>query len=158
ACFICCMVCHGEVYRLRPDPHELTGFYLMIAFGGALGGVFVGLVAPVIFSDYVELQWGLAMCGLLFVLLVVLDCRSGRLRSWRWKPGWFPDWGVVAWSGPGLIWVAIVVAFWLQVHQQNSMAISKARNFYGVLTVVERTAPTGSKFAKLVHGRTVHGL
>src|SRR5208282_718268 len=37
--FICCMVCHGELYRLRPDPTHLTGYYLMIAAGGALGGL-----------------------------------------------------------------------------------------------------------------------
>ena len=39
--FVCCMVCHGELYRLRPDPRHLTGYYLMIAAGGALGGLFV---------------------------------------------------------------------------------------------------------------------
>src|SRR2546425_1134930 len=33
-----CMVCHGELYRLRPPPWRLTAFYLLIAAGGALGG------------------------------------------------------------------------------------------------------------------------
>src|SRR2546430_1461277 len=27
--FVCCMVCHGELYRLKPDPRRLTAFYLM---------------------------------------------------------------------------------------------------------------------------------
>ncbi|HTB20101.1 MAG TPA: hypothetical protein VK708_18390, partial [Bryobacteraceae bacterium] len=31
--FICCMVCHGELARLKPDPRHLTGFYLMISLG-----------------------------------------------------------------------------------------------------------------------------
>ena len=44
--FICCMVCHGELYRLKPDPRHLTGYYLMIAAGGALGGLFVAVAAP----------------------------------------------------------------------------------------------------------------
>jgi hypothetical protein len=39
--FICCMVCHGELVRLKPDPRHLTSFYLMISLGGALGGLFV---------------------------------------------------------------------------------------------------------------------
>jgi len=36
--FIACMACHGELARLKPHPDHLTLFYLMIAFGGALGG------------------------------------------------------------------------------------------------------------------------
>src|SRR5438477_1569579 len=67
--FICCMVCHGELYRLRPDPRQLTAFYLMIAAGGALGGLFVAVAAPLIFTDYYELHLGLLLCGLLFFIV-----------------------------------------------------------------------------------------
>jgi hypothetical protein len=49
--FVACMVCHGELVRLKPDPRHLTGFYLAIAVGGALGGAFVGLAAPRLFPD-----------------------------------------------------------------------------------------------------------
>jgi SAM-dependent methyltransferase len=82
--FICCMVCHGELYRLRPDPRHLTGFYLMIAAGGALGGLFVAVAAPLIFTDYYELHWGLLLCGLLFLLVCARDRKLGRLNQWRW--------------------------------------------------------------------------
>jgi len=65
--FVCCMICHGELSRLKPHPRYLTSYYLMIALGGALGGVFVTLVAPIIFFDYLELHVGLlgagALCG-----------------------------------------------------------------------------------------------
>jgi len=44
--FVCCMVCHGELYRLKPEPRYLTAFYLMIAAGGAMGGFFVAVAAP----------------------------------------------------------------------------------------------------------------
>jgi hypothetical protein len=92
--FICCMVCHGELYRLKPDPRHLTGFYLMIAAGGALGGLFVAVAAPLLFTDYFELHWGLFLCGLLFLLVCATD-RSDRPSplaprpsppnaSWRW--------------------------------------------------------------------------
>jgi hypothetical protein len=40
------MVCHGELYRLRPHPAHLTAFYLMVSIGGALGGIFINFVAP----------------------------------------------------------------------------------------------------------------
>lgn len=59
ALFIACMVCHGELYRLKPPPQRLTGYYLLISAGGALGGFFVAIVAPALFSDYRELQLGL---------------------------------------------------------------------------------------------------
>ena len=83
--FVCCMVCHGELYRLKPDPSHLTGYYLMIAAGGALGGVLVAVAAPLLFTDYYELHWGLFACGLLFLTVCVCD-RAGRpnWKEWRW--------------------------------------------------------------------------
>jgi hypothetical protein len=57
--FAACMICHGELYLMRPAPRLLTRFYLCIAAGGALGGVAVALVAPLIFSTYHELSIGL---------------------------------------------------------------------------------------------------
>ena len=53
--FTCSMVCHGELARLKPHPRYLTHFYLMIAAGGALGGAFVGLAAPLLFNGYYEM-------------------------------------------------------------------------------------------------------
>ena len=57
--FVCCMFCHGELARLKPDPAHLTTFYLMCSFGGALGAAFVALLAPHVFSGYYELQFAL---------------------------------------------------------------------------------------------------
>jgi spermidine synthase len=57
--FIACMVCHGELYRLKPPPQQLTSYFLMISAGGALGGFLVAIVAPAVFKDYRELQLGL---------------------------------------------------------------------------------------------------
>ena len=82
--FICCMVCHGELYRLRPDPRRLTAFYLMIAAGGALGGLFVAVMAPLMFTDYFELHWGLLLCGGLFVVVCVRERSSADSMQWRW--------------------------------------------------------------------------
>ncbi|MBZ5709151.1 spermidine synthase [Nannocystis pusilla] len=65
AIFIYAMVCHGELYRLRPHPRHLTAFYLALSVGGALGGVFVGAIAPLVFSAYYELHIGLVATSLL---------------------------------------------------------------------------------------------
>jgi len=71
--FTCCMVCHGELARLKPHPRYLTQFYLMISAGGALGGILVGLVAPRFFGSFYELPLGLAGCALLALVVLRTD-------------------------------------------------------------------------------------
>lgn len=84
ALFLCCMVCHGELYRLRPAPQGLTAYYLMISVGGALGGVFVALVAPAIFVGYFELHWMLFLCAGLFLAIIAFRPQGISERYWRW--------------------------------------------------------------------------
>lgn len=52
--FVASLYCHGELARSRPPADFLTGFYLWIAAGGLLGGVFNALVAPLLFTTVVE--------------------------------------------------------------------------------------------------------
>lgn len=52
--FVSCMIGHGELVRLRPAATRLTLFYLMVALGGALGGIFVSLAAPLLFTNFWE--------------------------------------------------------------------------------------------------------
>jgi tetratricopeptide (TPR) repeat protein len=147
--FVCCMVCHGELYRLRPTPAHLTGFYLMIAAGGALGGVFVTLVAPLIFTDYDELPWGLLLCAILLLISWLRNPNMGRFGAWR--PG------VLACSVAATL--ALGVSIWLQVHRPAALAVTRSRNFYGVLAIVKDDPGQSSLYClKLYHGRTVHGL
>jgi hypothetical protein len=80
--FACCLVCHGELYRLRPHPKRLTSYYLAIAAGGALGGVFVTVVAPLIFDGYFELHVGVLVCALLFLFACVRDHDRGEQPQW----------------------------------------------------------------------------
>src|SRR4029077_11350064 len=65
--FVCCVVCHGEVYEARPEAARLTLFYLGIATGGVLGTLLVAIVAPRVLNDYYELHYGLIACGALFL-------------------------------------------------------------------------------------------
>jgi hypothetical protein len=81
--FVGCMICHGELYQLKPHPKHLTSFYLMIAAGGAVGGLFVALIAPVLFSNFYEMHLSLA----LIVLLLLAISFTGRsaLSPQRWR-------------------------------------------------------------------------
>jgi hypothetical protein len=48
------MVCHGRLADDRPASKHLTEFYLWASLGGALGGLFNSLIAPIIFNTVVE--------------------------------------------------------------------------------------------------------
>lgn len=67
--FVTAMVCHGELAQSRPPTANLTEFYLWIAVGGVLGGLFNAVVAPLAFKKVVE-----------YPLAIVLACllRPGR--------------------------------------------------------------------------------
>src|SRR5579862_7992723 len=113
--FICCMVCHGELVKLKPHPRYLTSFYLMISAGGALGGVLVGLVAPNLFPGFFELQFGLAAVA----VLVLLRFRQ-RTRQWAMAA----------------VATAVFVAYLgMEIGKSTTGVRLMARNFYGVLKV-----------------------
>ena len=67
AFFVICLACHVELAYLKPHPRHLSSFYLMIALGGALGGIFAGVVAPLVFDSYHELPISLAASAVLAV-------------------------------------------------------------------------------------------
>ena len=82
ALFVCCMVCHGELARLKPHPRHLTSFYVIISLGGAFGGLFVGLVAPNLFHAYYEFPIGLALTAAVLAI-VFLRLLWGAVRRWK---------------------------------------------------------------------------
>jgi SAM-dependent methyltransferase len=137
--FIACMFCHAELRRLRPAASGLTGFYLMIAFGGAAGAIFVGLLAPRLFSGIYELPLTLCFTASLALLLV-------------WSAG---AWGV------RLLWVAVLVCMAgaavanVRAYRQNSITLR--RSFYGSLRVVQSPHAGPEQTRTLFHGTIQHG-
>jgi hypothetical protein len=81
--FACCMVCHGELARSKPHSRHLTSFYLMLALGGALGGVSVALIFPHIFRGFWEYQLGIWLSALLLFVVLGRD-KSSWLYCSRW--------------------------------------------------------------------------
>ncbi len=145
--FIVCMLCHGELARSRPATRYLTAFYLIIAAGGALGGAFVALIAPRVFTEFSEYPIGLAgACLLGFVGWL----RSGALREWT-RSNLAVRLPLMALLIGGL--TAIVATATLS----KQGAVASARNFYGILRVMERFDDNG-RFRELQHGRTRHGI
>src|SRR6202030_4400482 len=86
--FIIAMACHGELARTRPGARYLTGFYVALSFGGMVGGLFAGLIAPYAFSWVAENPILLALAGL---------CRPpGNERLPRWSGWYWPFLAVLA--------------------------------------------------------------
>ena len=52
--FAAALVCHGQLADDRPAPAHLAEFYLWIAVGGVLGGLFNAVVAPLVFNTVIE--------------------------------------------------------------------------------------------------------
>ena len=157
--FSACMVCHGELFRMRPHPVHLTSFYFMVSIGGALGGALINFVAPYIFKGFWELPLGLALCWLVF-LLVTLNR----------KPSWPNRWVFIA--NEVLLLSAFVIAgvrSYQLIRSDLGNDLLIERNFYGVLRVRQkdfyavipiplegRNITAYHRFA-LIHGVTIHG-
>jgi len=140
-------VCHGELARRRSVSPRLTTFYLYVALGGALGGIFVNLVAPMVFIDFWELHLAIAATFILLGVCVVLD-RNAFKKS---APRVFFN---TAWS---LTTAALIVALFIQSRGDRDYSIHSSRSFFGVM-VVDETG-VGSIFHEraLYHGRVRHG-
>ncbi len=146
ALFVTCMVCHGELARSKPSPRYLTSFYLTIAAGGALGGLFAAIVAPRIFNQFTEYLAALAATCVLGFLAWL---RSGALSEWTSRnfsvrlPLMAMMFGAVT---------SIVAAV-----NNRPIGLENRRNFYGILRVDELTDANG-RLRRLTHGRVQHGF
>jgi hypothetical protein len=148
ALFVCCMACHGEVARLRPDPAYLTGFYLCISAGGVIGGLFVGLLAPHLFPATYENPISFLFCaGLLLYLLWKEQSHLASRSRYAFVP-W-----LAALCATLVLLVYVVDRAW----RESRSAVMLARNFYGALRV-ENFKDHGRTIRQLSHGTIVHGL
>lgn len=82
--FAVSVACHARLYALRPAPERLTGFYLAMAVGGALGGVFAGLIAPVLFDWTYEYPLLILAAGVLIPQRALAE-PCARLWSSAWR-------------------------------------------------------------------------
>ena len=146
ALFGICMVCHGEVVRSKPDVSRLTSFYLTISTGGAIGGLFVGLVCPLIFTDYAELHVGLILAFILSTV-VFYEFISTRFKKLI----------------PGIITLAITLVGTVGVAHSQWDQLSgnqySIRNFFGTLHVKNYLIENDNDATerRLINGRILHG-
>jgi hypothetical protein len=145
--FVGCMVCHGELSRLKPHPRYLTSFYLTVALGGVLGGAFVALVAPVLFDSHLELHVALVAVAVLSLVAMFSDDESA-LHGGR-RPG---VWFLLAASVAGL-----ALTLTAEARESGEVAVVRSRGFYGALTVYLEEEGDPLEHLALYHGRIPHG-
>lgn len=137
--FVACMFCHGELYRLRPATSHLTAFYLAISAGGAIGGLFVAVVAPLAFTAHYEL--GIA-------LVAVATLAALRFRTVN---------PVAFWSAVAVLMGVTGCAAYEGFRFGKDVLVVE-RNFYGVLRVKEYGANNEpGHVRRLLHGVIMHG-
>jgi SAM-dependent methyltransferase len=130
--FVACMVCHGELARLKPDPAHLTRFYLMMSLGGALGAVLVAVIAPLVLRGYFEL--GIAL---------VCSARCSPARARRREVG------VLAVLGATIVLV-------VRGGDDYTRGIRvMERDFYGVVRTADHYSPV--PYRSMYHGAIMHG-
>jgi hypothetical protein len=181
--FLAAMICHRNLYNRRPAPEHLTEFYLWMSFGGMLGGLFTGLLAPLLFVTILEYrilviatllclpmtvgapsylkQFGVAGFGLLIGLLMVLIVPT--IEAWNKDivqalcvclGAGFLAIIILNRSGPVANMGAAIAAFLIMSPIGNARHEVATRSFFGVNYV--KTDPTG-QLRLLMHGSTIHG-
>ncbi len=182
--FIIAMASHGELARTRPPARYLTGFYVALSFGGMIGGLFAGLVAPFTFSWIAEypillalaalcrpwqpsrrgamLLWLAAVAAALMLIALAYraDAAEVFLESWR------------VWAIGSLAAVAALLAMVMRIHRLQFAVlvalglvlvrvypldegrVETVRSFFGVHKIV---VTPGGHYHVLMHGTTIHG-
>ncbi len=174
--FFAALLCHGQLATHRPDAANLTEFYLWLALGGALGGLFNGLLAPMLFNAVVEYPLALVLTAALAL---------GPAMA-RWSDGLWPL--ALGIGVAGIFWflgpngsVAPQIVFGLgavacflfsrrplrfalgaaalllagQTYDgQRGRLLYRERSFFGVHRI---TTDASGHFHQLLHGKTLHG-
>jgi len=130
--FVIFSFCHGQLVKLKPGVDRLTSFYLWLSVGGALGGIFVALLAPAVFTSLFEVKIAIAICFVLTFRFLY--------RSWIFLT----------------VITAVLLAFF-GIREKISASQYQDRNFYGLVSVFQFRDAAGEPVRALAHGTVVHG-
>ncbi|WP_233281370.1 spermidine synthase [Sphingomonas changnyeongensis] len=180
--FVVSVALHARLYDARPSPRHLTGFYLAMALGGALGGAFAALVAPLAFDWSYEHPllllaaaalvplWpapgaagrAVAVAGPALIALIVAAAlaRIGPFGAAQGMGLAALLIGVVAIGCAGRrgAFVAAILGILLVSGGADALSLSRQpgarmRSYFGIYTVRDRAG-----VRVLAHGTTAHGL
>lgn len=183
AFFFISLVCHTRLAADRPQTRQLTLYYLSISIGGALGGIFTAIVAPLVFKTVVE--YPLVLVGACYVLRMRGDSIPWKIRALDivlptalfialsllfmashfvyQLPGWVPALifavsfllCVTTLKHPWSFAVAAAAIIVVSVPYSRSLEqrLLVDRDFFGISTVIQ-----SGGYHVLVHSGTIHGI
>lgn len=148
------MVLHGELYNSRPEPHHLNLFYFIEALGSVVGGIFVAVIAPLIFTDYWEFYLAIFLTYIVAILVlftyktsilyIILNAFPVfNIQKNRFRIGAVVAAGVIAFA-----------AYYVYSYQGETL--KKTRNFYGIVSVTSELDGE-EEYLTMYNGRINHG-
>ena len=147
-CFAASMTCHGELERLKPATKYLTSFYLWVSVGGALGGVFVCLLAPNWFDGFYEFHIGLAVSLVVALTAILLGSYGGTQAGVNKGGALVLAFGLFVALGI----VACSLVYFLDPSYHEGV-VFRGRNEYGLSSVLD-----DGQTRRFINGRIDHGV
>lgn len=186
ACFfVIAMACHGELARTRPAANYLTGFYVALSFGGMVGGLFAGLIAPYAFSWIAEYPILLVLAALCrpagtpavrggLVLWLVAVVAAAILIGFAYRAGAVAEFLAAnrVWVVVGLASVMMVLAVLWKIDRWSVAALvvlglilirvypsddGRVETVRSFFGVHKIVVTSNGQYHVLMHGTTIHG-
>lgn len=140
--FAICMFFHGNLEQSKPEPKNLTSFYLYLSMGGCLGGILAGIAAPMMFSSIVEFHM-VIIASFFFMLSPYVAKTRKKIR-------------IVFQTAT---WLLVAATYLGQEVFLPPTLVLQARSFYGTYYVDDFPTIPGKQVAHrlLKMGTTNHG-
>jgi hypothetical protein len=179
--FLLALSCHSELVALRPAPRHLTEFFLLMSLGGALGGAFNAVLAPLVFPSVYE--YPIAILAAIALWAIGRGTTTKAWADWRWiaaavalffalrftlttaSAAGALQWMVIAKAVAAVLCFAarrkpvgmtLLAAAVLAAGSDISLRpeLARYRSFFGVHRI---EADAGNTVHFLMHGNTTHG-
>ena len=140
--FAICMFFHGNLEQSKPEPKNLTSFYLYLSMGGCLGGILAGIAAPMMFSSVFEFHM-VIIASFFFILWPYVAKTRKKIR-------------IVFQTA---LWLLVAATYLSQEFFLPPSLVLQDRSFYGTYRVVDYQAISDKHLAHriLYMGTTNHG-
>jgi hypothetical protein len=150
--FCVAMVCHGELAHRKPSQKYLTGYYLTMSLGGAVGGILVNLIAPQVFTSFFEWSLGLFLSVAMIVGLTVANNRAFQSPAVR---PILLTLGVAALLLVGR--TQLYDAAYANTPSESRTVLHQSRNFFGMIAVQRRAQGDADENYTFFSGHIQHG-
>ena len=137
--FLGCWIIHGEIALRKPASSRLTGFYLSMTAGGALGGLLASVGSPLLFPNF----WEYPLALVLAVVVAFAVSRTAPRGRWPFVRKAVPA---------ATLGMAIAVSA-----LEHRRPLAATRNFFGVVRIMEAYPASPDWRRDMWHGGIAHG-